>query len=573
MRTVEALIRDVDHYLDGEPLEARPDSAALPRSASSCAATARAVARGERRVRRSWSGSWSFYTVRLARRAQRRARRGGARAAHPALHARPVPGRRRGGRPGRQPARRHAASIAACSEARALDAEPAVQAELYVTLGGIYQKLGNLTRADSLLRARARPTTRAARPDASGRRRERSSRSASCASTRRSSTTPSARFAQGVGSGQVGAPAERSGRDPLATPRSAACSRSAASYDKAIPVLAGRRAPATPRRARHARISPRVSARSPTSHFYAGHYDVVRFAEPARARDVPAGCTAIGIPQVADDPHQPRRVTAGARELQGRRAIRPRGAGHRRARSTATAIPTTALDLTMLGPRARCFRTASTRRTTLLRQALAIRERVYGPVHPVGGVDAERAGEHRYQRRQLTTRNRLPHENSGHLSQDLRRQSLSDRACDLEPGHGDLRKERLSARRGAVPRGDTAIHRGPGTQPLEYRHRAREARARAPTRAAIRGSAGGEPGGLRHTREAGESRVRLLAECSDGSGGGVRHARKTRKGGQVSRGAGRCGEGGGQVGVARRMACIATRLPEPCCEHELEHEL
>lgn len=36
-------------------------------------------------------------------------------------------------------------------EARSLDQEPAVQAELYQTLGSIYQKLGNLTRADTLL--------------------------------------------------------------------------------------------------------------------------------------------------------------------------------------------------------------------------------------------------------------------------------------------------------------------------------------------------------------------------------------------------------------------------------------
>ena len=36
-------------------------------------------------------------------------------------------------------------------EARSLDAEPAVQAELYETLGGIYQKLGKLEQADALM--------------------------------------------------------------------------------------------------------------------------------------------------------------------------------------------------------------------------------------------------------------------------------------------------------------------------------------------------------------------------------------------------------------------------------------
>ena len=37
-------------------------------------------------------------------------------------------------------------------EARALDGEPAMQAELYQTLGGIYQNLGKLDQADKLLR-------------------------------------------------------------------------------------------------------------------------------------------------------------------------------------------------------------------------------------------------------------------------------------------------------------------------------------------------------------------------------------------------------------------------------------
>ena len=36
-------------------------------------------------------------------------------------------------------------------QAQSLSGDPAVQAELYQTLGGIYQKLGKLDRADSLL--------------------------------------------------------------------------------------------------------------------------------------------------------------------------------------------------------------------------------------------------------------------------------------------------------------------------------------------------------------------------------------------------------------------------------------
>ena len=41
-------------------------------------------------------------------------------------------------------------------QARALDREPAVQAELYQTLGGLYQKLGRLGRADTLLNSALR---------------------------------------------------------------------------------------------------------------------------------------------------------------------------------------------------------------------------------------------------------------------------------------------------------------------------------------------------------------------------------------------------------------------------------
>ncbi|MEO8199673.1 MAG: serine/threonine-protein kinase [Gemmatimonadota bacterium] len=149
-RTVEALIRDVDHYLSGEPLEARPD---------------RWSYRVGKFTRRNWEavtaalvvlivviGLVAFYTVRLARarnvavaeaaRTQRiqsfmlRLFAGGDEEAGPSDSLRVVDLLDRG-----------------VQEARALDAEPLVQAELYQTLGGIYQLQGNLDRSDSLLRA------------------------------------------------------------------------------------------------------------------------------------------------------------------------------------------------------------------------------------------------------------------------------------------------------------------------------------------------------------------------------------------------------------------------------------
>jgi serine/threonine protein kinase len=147
-QSVEALIRDVDHYLNGEPLEARPDTwhYALGKFA-----------------RRHWQsvaaaavmftllvGLVIFYTVRLTRarnaaltqaaRTQRIQRfmlnlfQGGDPSAGPADDLRVVTLLDRG-----------------VQEARNLDAEPAVQAELFETLGGIYQKLGKLEQADALM--------------------------------------------------------------------------------------------------------------------------------------------------------------------------------------------------------------------------------------------------------------------------------------------------------------------------------------------------------------------------------------------------------------------------------------
>src|SRR5438034_1000703 len=148
-RTVEALIRDIDHYLAGEPLEARPDTFGY---------------RLGKYVRRNWRpvsaatasfivviGLVVFYTVRLATtrnaavaeaaRTQRIQHfmlnlfQGGEEAVGPADSLRVVTLVDRGVR-----------------DAQSLDGEPAVQAELYETLGSIYQKLGKLDRADSLLR-------------------------------------------------------------------------------------------------------------------------------------------------------------------------------------------------------------------------------------------------------------------------------------------------------------------------------------------------------------------------------------------------------------------------------------
>jgi eukaryotic-like serine/threonine-protein kinase len=149
-QSVEALIRDVDHYLQSEPLDARPDTWGY---------------RLGKFTRRNWRtmsaavavlaviiGLVIFYTVRVTR----------ARNAALAQEARTLRIQRfmlnlfQGGDPSAGPAddlRVVTLVDRGVQEARGLDTEPAVQAELYETLGGIYQKLGKFEQADSLLQS------------------------------------------------------------------------------------------------------------------------------------------------------------------------------------------------------------------------------------------------------------------------------------------------------------------------------------------------------------------------------------------------------------------------------------
>jgi eukaryotic-like serine/threonine-protein kinase len=149
-QSVEALIRDVDHYLKGEPLEARADTVRytvgkfVRRNWRTLSLTAAIVA--------MIVGLVIFYTVRLTRarnaalaeaaRTQRIQHfmlnlfQGGDPSAGPPDDLRVVTLLDRG-----------------VQGARSLDTEPAVQAELFETLGGIYQKLGKYDQADSLLQS------------------------------------------------------------------------------------------------------------------------------------------------------------------------------------------------------------------------------------------------------------------------------------------------------------------------------------------------------------------------------------------------------------------------------------
>jgi eukaryotic-like serine/threonine-protein kinase len=146
--SVEALARDIGHYLKGEPLEARPDTPGyrlrkfLTRNRDAVLAAGTVLA--------MIVGIVIFFTVRLAiarnaalAEAARTERiqkfmtnlfQGGDASAGPADDLRVVTLLDRG-----------------VAQARSLDADPEVQAELYATLGAIYQQLGKLDQADALL--------------------------------------------------------------------------------------------------------------------------------------------------------------------------------------------------------------------------------------------------------------------------------------------------------------------------------------------------------------------------------------------------------------------------------------
>lgn len=148
--SVEALIRDIDHYLRAEPLEARPDSLAyrgakfLRRNRSAViAATAAMVA---------VSALIAFFVFRLAQE-RNTALAEAARTQRIQVFLRNL---FQGGDAEAGPAndlRVETLIDRGVQEARTLDKDPKAQAELYQTLGEIYHKLGKLEQAGAMLTA------------------------------------------------------------------------------------------------------------------------------------------------------------------------------------------------------------------------------------------------------------------------------------------------------------------------------------------------------------------------------------------------------------------------------------
>ena len=154
--SVDALIRDIDHFLAGEPLDAQPDSARyraarfISRNRTLVFATAAVIV--------VIAALNVFYTIRLTKARDVAV----AEAARTGRIQRFVTQLFQGGDQAAGPAESlHVVTLIdrGVQDARSLTSEPAIQAELFQTLGGIYQKLGKLDRADTLLRDALRTRT------------------------------------------------------------------------------------------------------------------------------------------------------------------------------------------------------------------------------------------------------------------------------------------------------------------------------------------------------------------------------------------------------------------------------
>jgi serine/threonine-protein kinase len=372
-RTAEALIRDVDHYLGGEPLEARPDSVSYRLN--------KFVRRHTRAVSAAIIGLVAlvgivvFYTVRLATarnaavaeaaRAQRiqgfmlNLFQGGDEEAGPAESLRVVTLVDRG-----------------VQEAGSLVGEPGVQAELLATLGGIYQQLGDLDRADSLLSA-ARDRRAAFR----GANHVEVAESDVALGLLRSDQARFDDAEQLVRRGLSESRRQLAPDHPVVAKATAALGHvlvERGAYDSAVPVLEEAvRIYSAP-----GGVTPDLSSslyELANTHFYLGHWDI---ADSLTRQVLAMSRTLHGDrhPAVAED-----LINLGAIQFE---------AGHyaeaERFYREALAINRgwygqdshiTASTLTMLG-RAMVREEKYAEAITTLRQALAIQERVYGPVHP-----------------------------------------------------------------------------------------------------------------------------------------------------------------------------------------------
>ncbi len=372
-RSVEALVRDADHYLKGEPLEARPDSVRYK--------FGKFVTRNRRPVTMAAAVLFAvfaiaaFFTFRLAEaknsalaEAARTERiqkfmlklfEGGDEAGGPSDSLRVVTLVDRG-----------------VLEARTLNNDPKLQSELYENLGSIYQKLGKLDQADKLLRQAAEERQAMFGAD--------TAEEAEAVITLGLLRDAQGQYDEAEHLIRHGLDIQRRrlpSNHPAVARTTSALGKvleDRGSYDQAIHVL---------EEAVHLQSSPGVSttdlAESLTelanSHFYLGHYDI---SESLNQRVLGMDRQLYGDrhPVIADD-----LINLGAIQYDEGHYVEAERLDRQALDITQSFYgnrhPATASALTILG-RTLVSQRKNDEAAGMLRQALAIEEQVYGSVHP-----------------------------------------------------------------------------------------------------------------------------------------------------------------------------------------------
>ena len=372
-RSVEALMRDIDHFLRGEPLEARRDSWSY--------SLGKFIQRNRRTVAAATLVFMAvvslviFYTARLTRardaalaeaaRTERIQRfmgnlfQGGDPAAGPANDLRVVTLLDRG-----------------VQQARALDNDPEVQAELFGTLGSIYQSLGKFDQADSLLRSALKERRSLFGPDNRA-----VAESLVALGELRSAQAELEDAEQLVRQGLEMTKRHLPPNHPAVARAMTALGtvlENRGEYDRAIPLLDRAVQLQSVKGAENSDVAVSLTELA-NSHFYAGHYDISNSLN-RRVLELDRKLYGERHPNVAQD-----LTNLGAIQFEQ---------GHyneaERFDRQALAIyesfygrdhPETASLMTLLG-RALVAQGRSSEAANLLREALGIQERVYGKVHP-----------------------------------------------------------------------------------------------------------------------------------------------------------------------------------------------
>lgn len=371
-RSTEALIRDLDHFLHAEPLESRPDTFAyrtgkfMRRNAKVVVASAAITA--------LVIGMAVVFTVRLAS-ARNAALEQAARTQRIQQFMLNLFD---GGDPAAGPSedlRVTAVIDRGVQAAESLSAEPAVQAELYGTLGGVYRNLGKLDQADTLLQRALDQNQKlgAAKLD--------TAKSLVALGILRMDQAKLDDAERLVRQGLDVLKRDLPPRDPAVIRATVALGKvleARGSYTQAIGVMQE----SVGLQEKIGSLTPEFAdslAELANNHFYAGHYDISDSLNQ-RVLEMYRRIYGETHPKVAEV-----LINLGASQLD--RGHYPEAERYDR---QALAIqekyygpdhPETASSLTLVG-RAVYYQKRYDEAETVLRRALAIQEHVHGPVHP-----------------------------------------------------------------------------------------------------------------------------------------------------------------------------------------------